>query len=101
MDSDVLLGCTQLFLERKGKRIRSYKVDLMHKNVNFFKEWELIQEEHGWMRIKNTEMDYYLELSNTGEPTVKSKLFISALSMCWELSRGKRSNLNIVMTITN
>ena len=35
-DSDVLLGCTQLFLERKGKRIRSYKVDLMHKNVNFF-----------------------------------------------------------------
>ena len=86
MDSDVLLGCTQLFLERKGKRIRSYKVDLMHKNVNFFKEWELIQEEHGWMRIKNTEMDYYLELSNTGEPTVKSKLFISTLSMCWKLS---------------
>ena len=101
MDSDVLLGCTQLFLERNGKRIRSFKVDLMHKDLIFFKEWEVIQEEDGWMKIKNSKMDYYLELSNTGEPTVKSKLFVSALNMCWEVSMGKRSNLSIVMTITN
>ena len=95
MDSDALLGCTQLFLERNGKRIRSFKVDLMHKDLIFFKEWEVIQEENGWMKIKNLKMDYYLELSNTGEPTVKSKLFVSALNMCWEVSRSKRTDLSI------
>ena len=88
MDSDVLLGFTQLFIERNGKRIRSFKVDLMHKDLTFSKEWEMIQEKDGWMKIKmiykdkmSSKMDYYLELSNAGELTVKSKSFINALDI--------------------
>ena len=84
-DSDVLLGFTQLFIERNGKRLRSFKVDLMHKDLTFFKDWEIIQQEDGWMKIKSSKMEYYLELSSTGELTVKSKLFISVLKMCWKV----------------
>ena len=82
MEPDVLLGFTKFFIQKNGKRVQSFQVELLHKDLISSKEWEMIPEEGEWMKIKNSKMDYYLELSNTGELTVKSKLFINALNMC-------------------
>ena len=68
---------------KKGKRIKSFDACsiMLKTDYNAKKKWEMIQEASGWMKIKCSDLDYYLELSDTdasgeytsGEPRARSK----------------------------
>ena len=65
---------------------------MLKTDYNAETKWKMIQEESGWMKIKCSDLDYYLEVSNmdapgqyhnSGEPRVRSKhIFIHLYIIC-------------------